>query len=245
MRSLIICIVIASEFYVQANWAIAVEKTDERLHSLLKQEKGRLDTLKKKIEKEDEKVSLVDEKETSFLQSLSQIEDRLKLKEKELEAYKWDIQVNQNKVYALSNDIKEWGKPRDKQKLVLAKRLRMSYKEGSLFPIKVLFSADNVNDLLQRIRYLEMVTAYDSSIFQRYQEKFHDLENEKETLLQSQAKLMELEQEAVNKKEEIRLEKEGKASLLAKLKNEKKLAQQARQELINASLSLNKLILTF
>jgi len=131
---------------------------------------------------------------------------------------------------------------REKQQAILAKRLRMTYKEGNLFPLKVLFSADNVNDLMQRIKYLEMVTSYDSSIFQKYHEKLHELEMEKENLLQTRAKLLELEQEALNKKEEIRQEKEEKASLLLRLKNEKKMAIQARQELINASGALNNLI---
>lgn len=243
MRASRLLICVAFGFYIQASTAIAVDKTDERLQSLLKQEKSKLDQLKEKIERQEQKVSKVGEEEISFLKNLSQIEDRLKLKEKEMEVYKWDIQVNRNKVFTLTSDIKELEKLREKQKSTLAKRLRMSYKEGSLFPIKVLFSADNVNDLLQRIKYLETVTAYDSSIFERYQEKLRALELERENLLQAQARLMELEQEAVNKKEEIRLEREGKASLLAKLKNEKKIALQARQELINATSSLNNLIM--
>lgn len=243
MRASRLLICVAFGFYIQASTAVAVDKTDERLQSLLKQEKSKLDQLKEKIERQEQKVSKVGEEEISFLKNLSQIEDRLKLKEKEMEVYKWDIQVNRNKVFTLTSDIKELEKLREKQKSILAKRLRMSYKEGSLFPIKVLFSADNVNDLLQRIKYLETVTAYDSSIFERYQEKLRALELERENLLQTQARLMELEQEAVNKKEEIRLEREGKASLLAKLKNEKKIALQARQELINATSSLNNLIM--
>lgn len=243
MRASRLLLCVAFGFYIQASTAIAVDNTDERLQSLLKQEKSKLDQLKEKIERQEQKVSKVGEEEISFLKNLSQIEDRLKLKEKEMEVYKWDIQVNRNKVFTLTSDIKELEKLREKQKSILAKRLRMSYKEGSLFPIKVLFSADNVNDLLQRIKYLETVTAYDSSIFERYQEKLRALELERENLLQTQARLMELEQEAVNKKEEIRLEREGKASLLAKLKNEKKIALQARQELINATSSLNNLIM--
>lgn len=243
MRASRLLICVAFGFYIQASTAIAVDKTDERLQSLLKQEKSKLDQLKEKIERQEQKVSKVGEEEISFLKNLSQIEDRLKLKEKEMEVYKWDIQVNRNKVFTLTSDIKELEKLREKQKSILAKRLRMSYKEGSLFPIKVLFSADNVNDLLQRIKYLETVTAYDSSIFERYQEKLRALELERENLLQTQARLIELEQEAVNKKEEVRLEREGKASLLAKLKNEKKIALQARQELINATSSLNNLIM--
>lgn len=243
MRASRLLICVAFGFYIQASTAVAVDKTDEHLQSLLKQEKSKLDQLKEKIERQEQKVSKVGEEEISFLKNLSQIEDRLKLKEKEMEVYKWDIQVNRNKVFTLTSDIKELEKLREKQKSILAKRLRMSYKEGSLFPIKVLFSADNVNDLLQRIKYLETVTAYDSSIFERYQEKLRALELERENLLQTQARLMELEQEAVNKKEEIRLERGGKASLLAKLKNEKKIALQARQELINATSSLNNLIM--
>lgn len=237
------CILGGLSICALSNFAFAAVKADERLQSRLKQEKSKLDELHEKIEKQEKKVSQADEREVSFLKSLSQVEDRLKLKEKELEAYKWDIQVNRNKASALSSEVEEMERLLEKQKLVLAKRLRLSYKEGSLFPVKVLFSADNVNDLLQRIKYLEMVTAYDTSIFHHYHEKLGELEAEKESLQQTQAKLLELEQEAISKKEGVRREKEEKANLLNKLKNEKKLALQARQELINASGTLNNLIL--
>ncbi len=237
------CILCVFSLHVLSDFAFAAVKTDERLQSRLKQEKSKLDELHEKIEKQEQKVSQVDEKEVSFLKNLSQVDERLKLKEKELEAYKWDIQVNRNKASALSSEVEEMERLLEKQKLVLAKRLRLNYKEGSLFPIKVLFSADNVNDLLQRIKYLEMVTAYDTSIFHHYHEKLHELEAEKDSLQQTQAKLLELEQEAISKKEGVRREKEEKANLLNKLKNERKLALQARQELINASSALNNLIL--
>ncbi len=227
---------------VQYSHALAAGKSSDDLQIQLKKEKDRLGLLKEKIGKQEQKVSQADEKETTFLQNLSQIEERLKIKEKELDVYKWDIQFNKNKTVTLSGDIQELEKMREKQQAILAKRLRMTYKEGNLFPLKVLFSADNVNDLMQRIKYLEMVTSYDSSIFQKYHEKLHELEMEKENLLQTRAKLLELEQEALNKKEEIRQEKEEKASLLLRLKNEKKMAIQARQELINASGALNNLI---
>lgn len=228
--------------HVQDTHALAAGKSSDDLQMQLKKEKDRLGLLKEKIGKQEQKVSQVDEKETTFLQNLSQIEERLKVKEKELDVYKWDIQFNKNKTVTLSADIQELEKMREKQQAILAKRLRMTYKEGNLFPLKVLFSADNVNDLMQRIKYLEMVTSYDSSIFQKYHEKLRELETEKENLLQTRAKLLELEQEALSKKEEIRQEKEEKASLLTRLKNEKTMAIQARQELINASSALNNLI---
>lgn len=228
--------------YMQIHHAWAADKPQDSLQTLLKKEKDKLDLLKEKIEKQEQKVSQSGEKESSFLQNLSQIEDRLRVKEKELDVYKWDIQFNKNKTVTLSSEIQELEKVQERQQIILAKRLRMTYKEGNLFPIKILFSADNVNDLMQRIKYLEMVTSYDSTIFQKYHERLRELEMERENLLQTRARLLELEQDALSKKEEIRLEKEEKANLLNKFKNEKTLALQARQELIKASNALNNLI---
>ncbi len=215
----------------------------ERLQTRLEEEKSKLEQLRSKIEKQEQKMSLVAEKETSLLRTLSQTGDRLKLKEKELEVYKWNIQINRAKAFNLDADIQESERLLDRQKLILAKRLRTIYKEGPLFPIKVLFSAENMNDLLQRVKYMEMVTSYDASIFQRHYEKLRSLEAEKDNLMQTRAKLLELEQEAITKKEEINREKEEKARFLNKLKNEKSMVLLARKELFGASESLTDLIM--
>lgn len=217
--------------------------TAERLQTRLEEEKSKLEQLRSKIETQEKKMSLVAEKETSLLRTLSQTEDRLKLKEKELEVYKWNIQINRAKSFNLDADIQGSERLLDRQKLVLARRLRTIYKEGPLFPIKVLFSAENMNDLLQRVKYMEMVTSYDASIFQKHYEKLRSLEEQKENLTQTRDKLLELEQEAITKKEEINREKEEKARFLDKLKNEKSMVLLARKELFGASESLTDLIM--
>jgi len=128
------------------------------------------------------------------------------------------------------------------QERILAKRLRTIYKEGNMFPVKVLFSAENFNDLIQRIKYMELVTEYDSSLFEKYDERLKQLEDGKKALLDARTKLDNLQRHTLKKKNAIKNEKSVKSAFLKKLKREKKLSIKLKKELLLASNNLNSLI---
>ncbi len=222
---------------------IARQDVSESLQKRLEEEKKKLNQLKAKIKKEEKKFSSFDKKETSLLRTLGKIEDHLKVKKRELEIYKWNMEINQNKIKNLAENIKNTEAVLAEQKQVLARRLRASYKEGRLFPLKVMFSAKNFNDLIQRIRFLEIATEYDLSMFDKYQKRLNQLYFEKENLLKTREKILELKKDAQIKQDEIKKQKRGKSRFLNKLKNKRALMVKARKELLKTSEGLNEMIL--
>lgn len=216
--------------------------TDKEITSLIKDEKKELVLLKSKIEKQNRELRSIGKKETSILKKLSYLENRLKLKERELKIYRWKSQVNKKKLKEMGSAIQKSQEELDKHKSILGERLRAIYKEGNMFPIKVLFSADNVNDLLQRIKFLELALKFDSQIFKRYQKKLKKLEKQKQASLAARNEISKLEGEARKTQKELLGEKAEKSKFLKKVKGQKAYSLQARKELIDSTQMLNSII---
>ncbi len=220
----------------------AKTQNNSGLNSLLSKEKSELDQLKARIRKQDKSLSAVGARETNLLRTMRRLDDQIKLKEREMKIYQWNIKINKNKVESLTQNIGKIEGQLDLQKVTLSNRFRNIYKEGSMFPIKLFFSADNFNDLLRRFKYIEILAAYDSTLFHKYKSRFKALEEEGAALLKARAILVRLEEDALGKKIEIKAQKAGKSAFLKKVKQEKRYKENIRKDLLNSSSSLNQLI---
>ncbi|MGV7221191.1 MAG: murein hydrolase activator EnvC family protein [Nitrospinales bacterium] len=216
--------------------------TEAEITNLIKDEKKELIKLKSKIKKQNSELKTIGKKESSILKNLSYLENRLKLKERELKVYQWKSEVNKSKLASMGESIKVSQEELEKHKIILGDRLRSIYKEGNMFPIKVLFSADDINDLLQRIKYLELALKYDSQIFRRYQSKLKKLEKQKQVSLTASNEILRLEKDAKETRKQLLGEKSEKSNFLKKVKGKKAFAVQARKELMDSSEMLNSII---
>jgi septal ring factor EnvC (AmiA/AmiB activator) len=212
------------------------------IHSQIGQERTELEKLKAKIIKQEKAIKRAGAKESSALMTLQKIGNRLKLKERELKIYQWNKKINQDKILHLEKQIALAENHLSGQKKILGKRLRAIYKEGSMFPVKVLFSSESFNDVIQRVKYMELITDYDSKIFGKYNSRFKQLEEEKNALLAARAKLNQLEKDTEKNKEDIHSRKNEKSLFLKKIKREKSLKVKVKDELLLASKNLNGLI---
>ena len=220
----------------------AKTETVQEINKLLEDEKNQLEKLKEKIDRREQQLSAIGKKETSLLKTLERLGDRLKLRERELRIYQWNIQINKKQMGTLEQKITEMEGQIKRQQHVLGSRLRALYKEGGLVPVRILFSANGLGEALQRLKYLDSVMAYDTAVFRSYESKLQQLKTEKQTLTNVKTNLLTLEKAALSKKEELEKEKSGKSAFLKKVSGEKHYALQARKELMQSSEDLNSLI---
>lgn len=215
---------------------------EKEIQSQIGEEKTELEKLKEKIAKQEKAIKRAGAKENSVLMTLQKMGNQLKLRERELKIYQWNKKINQDKILLLEKQIALAENHLSGQKKILGKRLRAIYKEGSMFPVKVLFSSENFNDLIQRVKYMELITEYDSRIFEKYNSRFIQLEEEKKALLKARVKLEQLEHDTEKNKDDIKTRKNDKSKFLKKLKKEKSLNVKVKNELLMASKDLNGLI---
>jgi len=225
-----------------ASPALAGKKIAKQIDTLLKDEQAELKALREKIVQQEKAISRVGEKESAVLKNLQKIRSQLKLKKRELEIYKWNFKNNRKKISSLEPRLKKAEQKIKSHKKTLGLRLRSIYKEGPMFPLRVAFSSNNVTDLMQRLKYTDLIAQQDSQLLQEYLTKLEQIKQDKSSLYKVRAKLVNLKKNTVSKKREIEKTKKEKSVYLKKIKRKKNLSVKVRKELLAASNNLNKLI---
>ena len=220
-----------------------VESSDiDEINIMLKKEKDKLSKLENEIENQTKILNKMGRKEYSNLKKKRILDGQLKVKERELKIYNWNLKINKNNVSALTKKIAHGEKQIYLQQKNLGRRLRTIYKEGDLFSVKLLFSSEDFTDLLRRAKYLDSIMSYDRFIFNNYERELADFYNKKEVLLHAKGQLDLYKNTAITKKKEIIKQKEKKKQFLVRLIKEKKINKILKEELVHSSKKLNQLI---
>ena len=222
--------------------ALAGKKVAGKIDTLLKDEQAELKILRRKIAQQENAISKVGKKESAVLKNLRKIGSQLKLKKRELEIYKWNFKNNQKKIFSLEPRLKKAEQKIKSHKKILGLRLRSIYKERPMFPLRVAFSSNNVTDLMQRLKYMDLIVQQDSQMLQDYLTKLEQIKQDKSSLYTVRAKLVSLKKNTVSKKREIEKTKKEKSVYLKKIKRKKNLSVKVKKELLAASNNLNSLI---
>lgn len=239
-RGILILILVLSMVWINPGYTR--DPSEEDIEKLIQDEKSELEDLKKKIDKQAREISTMGEKESKILKTLETLDNKKKVRERELQIYRWNVKINKKQMDRLSQKIEVTERQLSRQKATLGKRLRTLYKEGKMFPVKVLFSADGYSDLIQKMKYMETIMSHDSRIFESYQSRWKQFKEQEKKLSEAKEKLIQFETAALEKKNEIEKETGNKSEFLRSIKNKKIYFIQTRKELLKASENLNHLI---
>jgi len=220
----------------------AEENNIKEINTLLKDEQAELKILRKKIKKQEIAISKVGKSESAALKNLQVIGNQLRLKERELKIYKWNFKNNQKKLLSIEPRLKKMERKINAHKKILGFRLRSIYKEGSVLPMKIMFSSNDINDLFQNLKYMNLIAQHDAQLLRQYKSQYEKFDKDKRSLYAVRAKLVSFEKNAKYKKDEIVKKKKEKSVLLKKIKKKKYFYKKVRKELVAASTNLNELI---
>ena len=234
------CFVLVLLFF--ASTGFASKKSTKEINALLDDEKKELIILKKKIADQDKLISSVGKKEGQLLRNLRRVDNQIKLKARELKVYQWNFLINKKKLAKLEKKFKAKSKNLITQKKLLGKRFRQIYKEGPVFPLKIIFSSNNASEFLQHIKYMELIAQHDVNLMYDYKSQLDAMKAEKKSLLAVRSKLVRLEKNALSKRLEFKNSRHNKKRFLKKILKKKKFRIQTLKELKNASSNLNDLI---
>jgi murein hydrolase activator len=228
--------------FVFVSMVLSANTNPKDINVLIKDEQKELKTLQAKIARQEKLISSVGIKEGQLLGKLKSIDDQIKLKQRELKIYKWNFLTNKNKLSKLEKILAVKQKELNDQKILLGKRFRQIYKEGPVFSLKVAFSSESISDLLQRIKYMELIAEHDAKLLVDYKNRVNGLKDNKKSLLVVKEKLVRLEKDTSKKQAEFEKARNNKKHFLTKIKKKKQLGVQTHQELLKASYNLNDII---
>jgi len=236
---LAVCFLVSAMVITPAD---ARDSNSSEINNLLAKEKKERNKLQVRINKQKQDLSRLGKKKFSSLKKLRILDDQLKVRKRELNIYNYNMGKNKTKIALLSKRITAMEQQVSRHRKARIQRLRTIYKEGSLFPIKVLFASGDFNDLLQRIRYMKIVADSDGALFQKYNKQFDVLNQKKEVLLQTREKLLVLQRSVASKRLQIETEKSERQVFLKRLKKEIKTNKKIQEEQLKSSKDLDQMI---
>jgi len=198
----------------------------ERIKSQIDQERKKLESANREQNKVLSEMELIDKKISLFNQKSAELKRRQTLI--------W------SQVRTLEQEISKIKARLDAQKETLARRLRARYEMGEVGTLEVLFSSQQISDLVLRDEYLGRVYEMDRGLIREYQQGLIELDLKKNELSEKQVELEANIQAAGWALEQLSGEKAGKNQILEKVRQEKQAHLSALSELEDAERALEE-----
>jgi septal ring factor EnvC (AmiA/AmiB activator) len=202
-----------------------------------------LNGIKKKIESEKRVLSQVKKKESSLLESLSQVEIDLERKNKQLKlsTAKLDFVVSElHKKQAEALRIRE---SLEQRKAYFARRADALYRwQRAASPLVILNGDLSLSSLLKRKFYLQSTMAFDREMVHSLSEQATRQETLAQELARKRQEVDTQRRELTEVKEAVQKDAQKKRELLASIREERDSRQRALKDLEHAAVRLQKMI---
>ncbi len=202
-----------------------------------------LDGIKKKIELEKRVLSQVKKKESSVVESLSQVEIELERKNKQLKQSTSKLDFVVSEMHKKQAETVRLRESLEQRKTYLARRADALYRwQRGASPFMILNGDLSLSSLLKRRYYLQSTVAFDREMVQSLNEQATRQETLTEELARKRQDVDAQRRELTEVKEAVQKEAQKKRELLASLRGEKESRQRALKDLEQAALRLQKMI---
>jgi murein hydrolase activator len=202
-----------------------------------------LDGIKKKIELEKRVLSQVKKKESSVVESLSQVEIELERKNKQLKQSTSKLDFVVSEMHKKQAETVRLRESLEQRKTYLARRADALYRwQRGASPFMILNGDLSLSSLLKRRYYLQSTVAFDREMVQSLNEQATRQETLTQELARKRQNVDAQRRELTEVKEAVQKEAQKKRELLASLRDEKESRQRALKDLEQAALRLQKMI---
>jgi murein hydrolase activator len=202
-----------------------------------------LDGIKKKIELEKRVLSQVKKKESSVVESLSQVEIELERKNKQLKQSTSKLDFVVSEMHKKQAETVRLRESLEQRKTYLARRADALYRwQRGASPFMILNGDLSLSSLLKRKYYLQSTVAFDREMVQSLNEQATRQEMLTQELARKRQNVDAQRRELTEVKEAVQKEAQKKRELLASIRGEKESRQRALKDLEQAALRLQKMI---
>lgn len=126
--------------------------------------------------------------------------------------------------------------------VVLGQRLRAIYRDGPLHPVRVLLSARSFGDLLNRYKYLHLISAHDRALVEEVGTLERQLAAQEQELQRSMARIEQLRAERLSEFAQLQHLEQTRASALSQVRGQVTQAERRMQQLAEDERRLTGLI---
>ena len=199
------------------------------------EEQKRIQRLKKGIEDQKSRVQTTNTKESSLLTELDRLNGHIQSEGDKLSRLKKDLAKHEQLMAAKQDEAAQAKEAKEQAKIHIKKRLNSFYRMGEIGVMNVVFSSNELPDLLAFREYFDALLKRDQDIIRQYRKRVETLEKAQFSLHQEKQTLVETIAKVKGQEEQLASTREERMRLLQKVKTEKKLYQMALTELEGAA----------
>lgn len=218
--------------------ALGAKTQSANIARKIKSQQHKIERVQQEITEHQELVRHSRTKETNLFDQLEIIDQAIKTGKTKLTKLQEQTALQEKLIQQKNEELASKNLENDVIKEHVKKRLSAFYKMGDIGIMNATFSAGNLPDLLNFNEYFKALVKYDRTEINNYRQQIaaiteikDDLEGEQLALIQTIANIRQQENN-------LRLVRQERMTLLAKVNTEKKLYRRAIEEMETASINL-------
>ncbi len=218
--SIIALLILCSVFFINQRLAFAQENKLSAIH----------EKMKSKLSEYQE-----NSKEEAVAKKLEDINRKLKQEQAELNHYGSQLSQTQSEIQKLSEEIDQLTAKIESNIEYLRSVIVAFYKQQYDSNALILLSADDNQDMIQKMKYASLLAHYDSTVINQYGNEIRKINDKKQQMAALQKTLRDGEENARMRRDKINEEGQKKAQLLAELKAKRAMYEAKIRELEESS----------
>lgn len=212
--------------------------------SELSRKRGQLQDVRSEMKEKRQLIREYRAQEKDVLADLSELEEAIEQKEKQLEVLEGRIKRNQRDVEKADRELKESEEKLQQQLDLLNARLRDTYKNGDVSYLEVILGAEDFSDFIKRLDFLSLIIKQDAELVDAIELQKVEIEERKAALEIKRKEFLAAQTAAENKQRELEAQSAQKERILSRVREEKAAYEQALDELEQTSRELESVIRT-
>lgn len=194
---------------------------------------AQLEEVQDKISELEDKVEQLQSEEKSLSSQIEVMDSQMKLTQYRIDATQQEIVELETDINAADNRINNLEGSLEDITKVLLNRIVATYQIGTIQPIQMLLSSDDITNFITRANYLRIAQAHDKKLIYNTVQARNDYENQKEIFEGKKQRVLSLKTELEGYTEQLDRDKQAKQDLLRVTQND----EQRYQQLLNSAMA--------
>lgn len=201
-----------------------------------------LSDIQSRMEEQQTRASEAQVKIDNISESLRVIQEQLNHANQEYKAVRQRLEETEEKLEENRDALDTAERTLTKRMRILNKRLRDIYMNGQVNYLDVLFGARDFNDFMTRMELLKRIIKHDYDLIVDVKKQRQIILEKKAELEQNKREIEALEKAAREKRDEIDRARAAEQEILDEVMYDRDMAEQAYQELLEASKEVERMI---
>lgn len=175
-------------------------------------------------------------------QEIEQLDKNINLIEDEILEVEDNLSIKKEEVKVAEVELQSAIEKKDIQYESTKKRMVQMYKNSKSGYLEIIFSADNIWEMLNRAHYIKVISRHDNQLLEEYEEQEQVISHKKTKLIEEQNQIEILRKKELVKKSELEMARKEKNNKLGVLRNQETKLYTKIEELEEVSKDLEKQI---